>query len=245
MPLNNIFLKFGRASIVRFFPCNVVSFLVLTLTILCCNMVFADPDEVNTTSAEGKNQIAVSPIDMLLDLGEISYANALVMGKNGLPIEGRRIHITSQDKTKVFIENNSFISDESGHINFTIMGKQEGDTIITVSDGVISSQINVSVRNLIHYILPYYYGNMQLNLINPTVDLNYVKIQFYENSERFLPPIIVSLESKEMKAIDLSENSDAELTDGWVEIISTEIICGGVWTNKGYLPFNAVQGSSW
>ncbi len=244
MSLNNKFLKFRKASIVRFFHFNVVCFLALTLTFLCCNMVFADLAEVNTTSSEGKNQIVVSPINMLLDFGEISSVNVLVMGIDGTPIEGREIHITPQDMTKVFIENNSFISDESGYINFTITGKQEGDTIVTVSDGVISSQINVSIRKFIHYILPYYYGNMQLNLINPTVDTNYVKIQFHENSERFIPPIIVSLESKEMKTIDLSENTDAELMDGWVEILSTEIVCGGVWTNKGYLPFNAAQ-ESW
>ena len=241
MSLNNKFLKFGKASIVRFFHFNIVYFLALTLAFLCGNMVFADLAEVNTTSAEGKNQIVVSPINMLLDLDEISYANVLVMGKDGIPIEGREIHITPQDKTKVFIENNSFISDESGYINFTIMGKQEGDTIVTVTDGVISSQINVSIRNLIHYILPYYYEHMQLNIINPTVDTNYVKIQLHENDERLISPILVSLESKEMKTIDLSEDTDGELMDGWVEIISTEIVCGGVWTNKGYLPFDATQ----
>ena len=82
---------------------------------------------------------------------------------------------------------------------------------------------------------------MQLNIINPTADTNYVKIQLHENNERLISPILVSLESKEMKTIDLSEDTDGELMDGWVEIISTEIVCGGVWTNKGYLPFDATQ----
>ncbi len=42
-------------------------------------MVLADESEVNTTNASGGNQIIVSPINILLDLGEFGIANALVL----------------------------------------------------------------------------------------------------------------------------------------------------------------------
>jgi hypothetical protein len=77
---------------------------------------------------------------------------------------------------------------------------------------------------------------MQLSLINPTDNINYVKIQFHENSDRLIPPVTIRLEGKEMKTLKLSEELDVELRDGWVEILSTETVIGGVWTNKGYLP---------
>ena len=69
----------------------------------------------------------------------------------------------------------SSISDESGYISFYILGKQQGNTAVTVTDGVVSSQITVAIRNLIHYILPYFYGDMQLSIINPSVDLKLCK----------------------------------------------------------------------
>ena len=126
------------------------------------------------------------------------------------------------------IEGNSFITNESGYIHFTIIGKQQGDTVVTVSDGVISSHINISIRNLIHYILPYFYGDMQLNLINPSERINYAKIQFHENSDRALPPVVIRLEGKEMKSLKLSEEIDVTLSDGWVEIFAAEVVFGGV-----------------
>jgi len=82
---------------------------------------------------------------------------------------------------------------------------------------------------------------MQLSLINPSEDLNYVKIQFHENSNRSIDPVIVRLESKEMKTIKLSEELDVILKDGWAEVHSTELVFGGVWTNKGYLSFKKLE----
>ncbi len=82
---------------------------------------------------------------------------------------------------------------------------------------------------------------MQLNLINPSEDINYVKIQYHENSDRTLPPVVIRLEGKEMKSLKLSEEIDVTLSDGWVEVFSAEVVFGGVWTNKGYLPLGRID----
>ncbi len=214
--------------------------LIYLSIFLCCSVVLEEETEVNTTNASGGNQIIVSPINILLDLGESGVANALVLDEDGNPIEGKEIQIIPQDRTKVVIEGNSFVTNESGYVHFLVLGKQQGDTVVTVSDGVISSQINISIRDLIHYGLPYFYGDMQLNLINPSEGTNYVKIQFHENSDRALPPVIIRLEGNEMKTLKLSEEIDVILSDGWVEIFSAEVVFGGVWTNKGYLPLNKI-----
>ncbi len=215
--------------------------LIYLSIFLCYSVVVAGQTEDNTATLTGGDQIVVFPINIILDLGESGYANALVLDEDGNPIEGRELQIIPQDNTKVAIESNSFITDSSGYIHFSILGKQEGDTVIIVSDGVILSDINVAIKDLIHYALPYFYGNMQLSLINPTDNINYVKIQFHENSDRLIPPVIIRLEGKEMKTLKLSEELDVELIDGWVEILSTEIVLGGVWTNKGYLPFSKID----
>ena len=216
------------------------NFIYLSI-FLCCSVVLADEAEVNTTNASGGNQIVVSPINILLDLGEMGYANALVLEKNGNPVEGEEIQIIPQDKAKISIESDNFITNESGYIQFSILGKQQGDTVVTVSDGVISSQINISIRNLIHYVLPYFYANMKLNVVNPTEGVNYVKVQFRENSDRTIPPVIIRLEGKEMRSLKLSEEIDVTLSDGWVEILTAEVVFGGVWTNKGYLPLDRID----
>ncbi len=222
---------------------NNLSKLIYLSIFICFSVVVAEQAEINTTTAIGGDQIVVFPINIILDLGESGYASALVIDKDGNPVEGRKIQIIPQDKTKVAIEGNSFITDRSGYIHFSMLGKQEGDTVVTVSDGTISSHINIAIRNLIHYALPYFSGNMHVNLINPTDNINYVKIQFHENSDRLMPPVTMRLEGKEMKTLKLSEELEVELRDGWLEISSTEIVCGGVWTNKGYLPFNPVKES--
>ncbi len=214
---------------------------VFLLIFLCFNAAFADEKEANTTDASGGGQVVVSPINILLDLGESGYADALVLDKDGNPVEGNEIQVIPQDKTKIAIESDSFITNESGYIQFSILGKQQGDTVVTITDGVNSSQINVAIRDLIQYLLPYFYGDMQLSLINPTEDVNYVKIQFYENGDRDIPPVTMRLEGKEMRNLKLSEELDAALRDGWVEISSTEIIFGGTWTNKGYLSIYPVK----
>ena len=208
---------------------------------LCCSVVFADETGVDTTAASGGNQILVSPLNMLLDPGESGYADALVIDKDGNPIEGIKLQIVPQDKTKIKISSDNFITNESGYIHFSILAKQQGDTVIVISDGVISSHINIAIRNLIHYVLPYFYGNMELSLINPNEETNYIKVQFHENSDRLMPAVIVRLEGKEMRSLKLSEEIDTTLRDGWAEITSTEITFGGVWTNKGYLPFKPVK----
>ncbi len=82
---------------------------------------------------------------------------------------------------------------------------------------------------------------MKLNVVNPIEGVNYVKIQFHENSDRALPSVIIRLESKEMKTLKLSEEVDVTLKDGWVEILAAEVVFGGVWTNKGYLPLGRID----
>ncbi len=82
---------------------------------------------------------------------------------------------------------------------------------------------------------------MNLSIINPTEDANFVKIQFHENSDRQIPPATIRLEGKEMKNIKLSEETGITLRDGWVEITSTEVMFGGTWTNKGYLSLAPVK----
>jgi hypothetical protein len=197
--------------------------------------------KTDTTIASGGNHIVVSPINMLLDLGELGYASALVLDQDGNPLEDKEIQIIPQDKTMITIKSNSFVTNESGYIHFSILGKQQGGTVVTITDGVISTEINVIIASLIQYVLPYFYGNMQLSLINPFEDANYVRIHFHENSDELMPPVIIRLEGKEMKALKLSEELNAVLRDGWVEVFSTDIILGGVWTNKGYLPLNRID----
>ena len=222
------------------FRSSLFNFIYLSI-FLCCSVVLADEAEVNTTNASGGNQIIVSPMNVLLDLGESGYANALVLNEDGGPVEGYELEVISQGEAKVAIEGDGFITNESGYIYFSILGKQQGDTVVTVSDGIISSHINISVRNLIHYILPYFYGDMQLSVVNPTEGVNYVKIQFYENGGRLIPPVTIRLDGKEMKTLKVSEEVDGTLKDGWIEVFSTDIIFGGVWTNKGYLSLKRID----
>lgn len=213
---------------------------LLLLTFLCYSIVFAD-DDVNTSTASGGDQIIVSPMSTMLDVSDMVSINVLVLDEDGNPIEGHKVQIIPQDKKIVSVDIRNTVSDESGYINFAILGKQQGNTVVTVTDGVVSSQVNVAIRDLIHYVLPYFYGDMQLSLINPSEELNYVKIQFHENSDRSIDPLVVRLESKEMKTIKLSEELDVILKDGWAEIYSTELVFGGVWTNKGYLSFKKLE----
>ena len=213
---------------------------LLLLTFLCYSIVFAD-DDVDTSTASGGDQIVVSPMSTMLDVSDMVSVNVLVLDEDGNPIEGHKIKIVPQDEKIVSVDIRHTVSDASGYINFAILGKQQGNTVVTVTDGVVSSQINVAIRDLIHYVLPYFYGDMQLSLINPSEDLNYVKIQFHENSDRSIDPVVIRLESKEMKTIKLSEELDVILKDGWAEIHSTELVFGGVWTNKGYLSFKKLE----
>ena len=222
------------------FRSYLFNFIYLSI-FLCCSVVLADEAEVNTTNASGGNQIIVSPMNVLLDLGESGYANALVLDEDGNPVEGHELEVISQGEAKVAIEGDGFITNESGYIYFSILGKQQGDTVVTVSDGIISSDINISVRNLIHYVLPYFYGDMQLSVVNPTEGVNYVKIQFYENGGRLIPPVTIRLDGKEMKTLKVSEEVDGTLKDGWIEVFSTDIIFGGVWTSKGYLSLKRID----
>lgn len=211
------------------------------LTFLWCSITFAEETEDNTSAASGGNQIVVSPINILLDVSEVVSVDILVLDEDGNPIEGQKVQISPKDKQKIFVKADNPVTNESGYISFSILGKQQGDTVVTVTEGAISSQINVAIRDLIHYVLPYFYGNMQLSLINPFEGINYVKIQFHENSDRSIQPVVVRLEDKEMKTLKLSEELDIALKDGWAELYSTEIIFGGVWTNKGYLSFKKID----
>jgi hypothetical protein len=214
---------------------------VFVLTFLWCSITFAEETEDNTSAVSGGNQIVVSPINILLDVSEVVFVDILVLDEDGNPIEGHKVQIIPKDKQIIFVKVDNLVTNESGYISFSILGKQQGDTVVTVTDGAISSQINVAIRDLIHYVLPYFYGNMQLSLINPSEDINYVKIQFHENSDRSIQPVVVRLEDKEMKTLKLSEELDITLKDGWAEIYSTEIIFGGVWTSKGYLSFKKID----
>ncbi len=213
---------------------------LLFITIFWCGFALADED-ANTTMATGGDQIIVSPMSTMLDVTDTVSVNVLILTEDGNPIEGRKVQIISQNRQILSTNISSSVSDESGYISFYILGKQQGDSTVTVTDGVASSQIDVAIRNLIHYILPYFSGEMQLNIINPTEDLNYVKIKFYENSERQLEPVVVKMEAKEMKILLLTEELDTELKDGWAEVHSTDIVFGGVWTNKGYLPLEMIE----
>jgi hypothetical protein len=210
------------------------------LAFLCYSIVSAD-DDVNTSTASGGDQIIISPMSTMLDVSDMVSVNVLVLNEDGNPIEGHKVQIIPQNEKIVSVDIRNTASDASGYISFAILGKQQGNTAVTVTDGVVSSQVNVAIRDLIHYILPYFYGDMQLSLINPSDELNYVKIQFHENSDRSIDPLVVRLESKEMKTIKLSEELDVILKDGWAEIHSTELVFGGVWTNKGYLSFKRIE----
>jgi hypothetical protein len=213
---------------------------ILFLAIFWCSYCVANEEE-NTSSASGNDQIIVSPMSTMLDVSDTVSVNVLVINEDGDPIEGRKVRIVPQDSKKISVNIKHSISNESGYISFYILGKQQGNTVVTVTDGSVSSQIDIAVRNLISYVLPYFYGDMELNIINPTEELNYVKIQFYENSDRTIDPVIVRLEGKEMKSVKLSEELDITLKDGWAEINSTEPIFGGIWTSKGYLSFKKIE----
>lgn len=211
------------------------------LAVLWSSMTFADDADINTTVASGGNQIIASPVNTLLDIGETAFVNALVLDEAGDPVEGHQVHIIRQDEATLSISNDFFITNSSGYINFSILGKEEADTVVTVTDGVISTYLNVAVRNLIQFVLPYFYGDMKISIINPTEESVYVKIQFHENDDRQLAPVIIILKGKEKRDIKLSEEMDETLQDGWVEIMSAELICGGVWTSKGYLSLNRMN----
>ncbi len=211
------------------------------LAVLWSNMTFADDADINTTVASGGNQIIASPVNMLLDIGESAFVNALVLDEDGDTVEGHQVHIIRQDEATLSISNDSLITNSSGCINFSILGKEETDTAVTVTDGVISTHINVAVRNLIQFVLPYFYGDMILSIINPTEESVYVKMQFHENDDRQLAPVTIMLKGKEKRDIKLSEEMGEALQGGWVEIMSTELICGGVWTSKGYLSLDRMN----
>ncbi len=213
------------------------------LIFLWCGVVFSNESETefNTTDASGGRQIIVSPMNIMLDLGESGYADVFVLDEDGNPIEGEEIQVVPKDETMIAINSDSFVTSESGYVYFSILGKRQGDTVVTVTDGVASTHINITTRDLIHYLIPYFYGDMNLSLINPSENINYVKIQFHENGGRPVPPVIIRLEGKEMKTLKLSEETGTSLKDGWVEILSSEIVFGGVWTNKGYLSLNRID----
>ncbi len=213
---------------------------LLFLMIFWCGFTIAEED-MSTSTATGGDQIIVSPMSTMLDVTDTVSVNVLVLDEDGNPIEGRKVQIVPQDRRIASVNVSTSVSDESGYISFYILGKQQGNTAVTVTDGIVSSQISVAIRDLIQYILPYFYGDMKLSIINPNEDLNFVKIQFYENTERYIEPLVVRLEAKEMKTVILSEELDTVLKDGWAEIYSTEIIFGGVWTNKGYLSFKKIE----
>ncbi len=217
---------------------TIYSLLLLAITL--CNVSLAT-DESNTSAATGGDQIVVSPMSTMLDISDTVSVNVLILDEDGNPIEGRKVQIFPDDSQIASTNISKSVSDESGYLSFYILGKQQGNSTVTVTDGVVSSQIDVAIRNLIHYILPYFSGDMQLSIINPTEELNYVKIQFYENSERYIEPVVVRLEAKEMKTLTLSEELDTALKDGWAEIHSTDLIFGGIWTNKGYLSFKKIE----
>ncbi len=64
------------------FKNHLFNFIYLSI-FLCCSVVLADESEVNTTNASGGNQIIISLTNILLDLGELGYANALVLDEDG------------------------------------------------------------------------------------------------------------------------------------------------------------------
>ncbi|MCP5004145.1 MAG: hypothetical protein GY941_09430, partial [Planctomycetes bacterium] len=218
---------------------------VVVFLFLSFGVVHAGSQEGETSTASGGYQIVVSPGNILMDLAEYASVNVYVIDGDGNPIEGHRIQVLPQDNN-VSIKSSGLTTNEFGQINFFILGKQEGDSVVIVTDGAVAAQINVATRNLIHYVLPYFYGNMQLSIINPTPEEIFVKVQFFENSSeegggRQLLPFTVRLSGKEMKKIPLSKELGIELGDGWAEILATDIIIGGVWTKKGYLPFRPVK----
>ncbi len=213
---------------------------LLLFTMLWCGGAIADED-TNTSMATGGDQIIVSPMSTMLDVADTVTVNVLVLDEEGNPIEGHKVQIVSNDRKIISTNIRNSVSDESGYISFYILGKQQGNSAVTVTDGVVSSQVDVAIRNLIHYILPYYYGDMQLSIVNPMDDLNFVKIQFYENSDRLIEPVVIKMEAKEMKTLDLSEEMNEELKDGWAEVHSTEFIFGGVWTSKGYVSLKKIE----
>ncbi len=213
---------------------------LLFLTIFWCGFALADEDS-NTSMATGGDQIIVSPMSTMLDVYDTVSVNVLILDEDGNPIEGHKVQIVSQDGQIVSTNISNSVSDESGYISFYILGKQQGNSAVTVTDGVVSSQIDVAIRNLIHYILPYFSGDMQLSIINPGEELNYVKVQFYENSERYIEPVVVRLEAKEMRTLILSEELYTVLKAGSDEIHSSDLIFGGVWTNKGYLSLKKIE----
>lgn len=221
---------------------KLTTYSLLLLSIFCYGFALANEDEeANTSVATGGDQIIASPMSTMLDVADTVPVNALILDEDGYPIEGRKIQIVSQNRQIISTDIRNSVSDESGYVSFYILGKQQGNSIVTVTDGVVSSEIDVAVRNLIHYILPYFSGEMQMSLINPTDDLIYVKVQFYENSERQLESVVARLDAKEMKTLLLSEELDTVLKDGWAEVLSTDLIFGGVWTSKGYLSLKKIE----
>ena len=225
------------------FKKNHFFYSLFFLNFLWSSLIFANETGEDTTVVSGGNQIIASQLNMLLDLSETGYTNVLVLDGEGNPVEGHKVQIAPQDNRIISIINAKSVTNESGCINYSILGKQQGETVISVTDGVTSIHINIAVRDLIRYVLPYFYGDMSLSLINASQERNFVKILFHEKGNRELSPVTIRLDSKEMKSIKLSEEMGTTLQDGWVEISSTEPIFGGTWTSKGYLYLSPVSES--
>ncbi len=83
------------------------NFIYLSI-FLCCSVsvVLADEAEVNTTNASGGNQIIVSPMNVLLDLGESGYANALVLDEDAQGFGRGRWNIKGRVDRGIFYRHN-------------------------------------------------------------------------------------------------------------------------------------------
>ncbi len=115
----------------------------------CFSLALVDTAEMNTIDTSGRNQIVVSPMELVLKVGESTYADALVLDENGNPIEGKEMQIILQDKKVISISNNKFITNESGYIKFLIIGKLQGYANVIITDGAISAKIHIAILNLI------------------------------------------------------------------------------------------------
>ncbi|HHT9140948.1 MAG TPA: hypothetical protein ACFYEA_09610 [Candidatus Tripitaka californicus] len=179
----------------------------------------------------------MEPSQLLLGIGERDWVRVTVVDAAGRPLAGVTLSVQSDRADILSVSKEGLsVTDNYGHISFSALGRQTGGCNINIFDGLNTVRINTVVKELRRYVLTFYYGNSEIQLVNPTEVTNFIKIKFYPDEGQAYPPMYLTLLEKQRKKVVLSEQYGEPLPYGWVEVMSTQELLGGLWTNKGYLP---------
>ncbi len=199
---------------------------------------FSSPsDAQENTTTPPDTQVVVEPSQLLLDIGENEKLSVTVVDSDGKPLPGVSLEIQSERPDILSVLNAGiFVTDNYGHISFSTLGRRDGQCNINIFDGINTFRVNTVIRNLKYYVLTFYYGDAEIQLVNPSNAFNFVKMKFYPDEGPAYPPIYLTIPEKQRAKVSLSEEYGESLSSGWVEVRSTQELLGGLWTTKGYLP---------